>query len=188
MKIAEADKKIGDYILADQDKRVLNFIMDFIISSLFSIPFVVLMYISSDSVILSVLTYYLIRFLYYFITEYFLGKTFGKYETQTKVISSSCFTKPNLIQLVGRNILRFFSILSAVDDEKLAIHDKFSGTLVVEDIEKKKVLLSKYLYAFIFLMIGTIRAIYMVEKGFDLFGMFIIIVSFGAFFYKIMRK
>lgn len=75
-----------------------------------------------------------------------------------------------------------------MDDEKLAIHDKFSGTLVVEDIEKKKVLLSKYLYAFIFFMIGTIRAIYMVEKGFDLFGMFIIIVSFGAFFYKIMRK
>lgn len=115
--------------LAVEDDRASNFISDFINSSFIAI---FIIYFTHYNFLISTILYYSIRFIYYFLLEYFIGRTIGKYLTQTKVVDSKG-NRPNIMQLIIRNMTRFFSLISGVNDKERAIHDQLSNTFVIKD-------------------------------------------------------
>ena len=124
-----------NFTLASLNQRMENFTIDFIISSSLG---VLIAYLSSTSFLNFIIIYYVVRFVYYFIFEYYFDRTLGKYDTQTKIVNIDN-SKPSIFQLVKRNLSRFFSLISAVDDEERAIHDIFSQTFVITDKNLKKI-------------------------------------------------
>ena len=121
--------------LASEEERGTNLKIDFIVSSLFGC---VVASITCTNFGMAIIVYYGIRFLYYFLTEYYFGKTSGKFETRTRVVNI-LGDKPSKIQLFKRNICRFFSLTSAVSDHEIAIHDRLSGTFVIQDTKGKQI-------------------------------------------------
>ena len=73
-------------------------------------------------------------FIYYFILEYFLGKTIGKFITKCIVLNKEG-EKPNFKQILFRTITRFIIIefVSFFQKEPLGWHDRLSSTYVVYD-------------------------------------------------------
>ncbi len=126
---------------ANEDERTENLMIDFFISSILAI---VVMSFTYKNLLTSILTYYSVRFVYYFCFELILGKTLGKYQTQTKVVNKN-EGKPTFLQLIIRNLVRFISISSFVGDDKRPIHDKISNTLVIKDFSHKKIEIKKNL-------------------------------------------
>ncbi len=142
----------GTHILANEDKRHSNFIIDFALSSLLGVLLSLPIHYFFKSWFISILTYYIVRFFYYFYSEYKYNKTPAKFHTQTKVIvldSSSLSLKSLFI----RNTTRFISLISAISDDNFAVHDSLSNTLVVEDMEAQKVNMKYYYRISLFLLI-----------------------------------
>lgn len=121
--------------LAHEDNRADNFGIDLSISSSIG---VLIAYLTYTSFGYAVLIYFLVRFCYYFCFEFYLGRTLGKFQTQTKVVTING-EKPTILQLIKRNISRFFSLISGVSDKERAIHDILSNTFVVKDLGLKKI-------------------------------------------------
>jgi uncharacterized RDD family membrane protein YckC len=127
------NEKYKNLNLASQNSRGDNFVIDFFVSSLLAI---VVIYFTYYNIFLAILIYYVVRFLYYFVFESVTGKTLGKYQTQTKVVNLKN-VQPNKTQLLKRNLVRFVSLTSAINDKETAIHDSFSNTFVVNDLLTK---------------------------------------------------
>ncbi len=121
--------------LSTSDNRSENFMIDFWLSSVLGIGFVLL---TNRSFLVSIITYYVIRFLYYFLFEFMYQRTPGKFETQT-IVTNTDGGKPSVFQLLKRNLSRFFSLFSFVSDSEKTIHDEISGTVVVKNIKLKKI-------------------------------------------------
>ena len=115
--------------LATQDDRSENFRIDFLISSTIAIFITILTY---DNLIFGILTFYIVRFMYYFSLEMIFGQTISKLQTQTKVVNKKG-EKPSVLNLLIRNASRFWSLLSGITDYERAIHDKLSDTFVIKD-------------------------------------------------------
>ncbi len=129
------NKKYPNLYLADENDRGDNFSIDFLFSSLIGIFFASSYY---ENLITTVLVFYFIRFLYYFGFEVSLGRTPGKYQTQTIVVNRNG-EKPKLSMLIIRNLSRFISIISGVSDEERAVHDSLSNTFVIKNTALKKI-------------------------------------------------
>jgi hypothetical protein len=121
--------------LSNSDSRTENFIIDFWLSSVLATIFILLI---EKNIWISIVIYYSIRFLYYFSFEYFYQRTPGKFETRTMVINNNG-KKPSAIQLIKRNLSRFFSLVSFVSDSEKTIHDEISKTSVIKNINLKKI-------------------------------------------------
>jgi uncharacterized RDD family membrane protein YckC len=78
--------------------------------------------------------YFVLTFLYYFISEYYFSKTIGKLVTHTTVRSRD-LNKPTTKQLIIRTFARLipFEQISFVMDSKVGWHDRFSKTIVIAD-------------------------------------------------------
>lgn len=118
--------------LANHDARVNSFFIDFLISQVLGFTFwISLSYL--DQALLGFLLYFIVRFLYFFLSENKNGKTIGKKITKTKVVTING-EKPNIAQLIKRSLLRNFTlILSFISDDFQAFHDKYSKTYVIND-------------------------------------------------------
>lgn len=133
MKSTTEDSK--NKFLSTSDIRSENFIIDFWLSSLLAIGCVLL---TDRSFWVSISTYYVIRFCYYFLFEFIYQRTPGKFETQT-IVTNNSGGKPSIFQLIKRNLSRFFSLFSFVSDSEKTIHDEISGTCVVKNLRLKKI-------------------------------------------------
>lgn len=73
-------------------------------------------------------------YVYYVVSEYYLsGKTFGKYMTQTIVVTPAG-QPPNLNQVLMRSALRLIPLEGFYLFLKpQSLHDEWSGTLVIEE-------------------------------------------------------
>lgn len=133
MKSITEDSK--NKFLSTSDIRSENFMIDFWLSSVLATFFILLI---DKSIWVSIITYYVIRFFYYFLFEFMYQRTPGKFETQT-IVTNTDGGKPSVFQLIKRNLSRFFSLFSFVSDSEKTIHDEISGTLVVKNLRLKKI-------------------------------------------------
>ncbi|RBW62924.1 hypothetical protein DS884_01010 [Tenacibaculum sp. E3R01] len=133
MKLIKENNK--EEAISNSDDRSENFIIDFWLSSLLSYLFILLF---DKGILISILLYYLVRFSYYFLFDFFYLRTPGKFETQNKVVNEKG-GKPSFFQLMIRNLSRFFSLVSFVSDSEKTIHDEVSKTLVIKNIKLKKI-------------------------------------------------
>ncbi|AUP79256.1 RDD family protein [Flavivirga eckloniae] len=143
------NKKYKNLNLANEEERGENLIIDFIISSILGLA---IAFLTFKNFTLVLLTYLLVRFIYYLVFEYLFGRTPGKYQTRTKVVNR-IGEKPTLIRLAKRNLSRFISILSGISDDERALHDSFSNTFVVKDNELKKIELKQPMISIFYLSI-----------------------------------
>jgi uncharacterized RDD family membrane protein YckC len=76
----------------------------------------------------------IVIFVFYFLQEFFFGKTIGKFITKTRIVDKTG-NKPSLILLVLRNISRLipFDALTYLSKEKRGLHDIFSSTYVIKN-------------------------------------------------------
>ncbi|EAQ38292.1 RDD family protein [Dokdonia sp. MED134] len=125
--------------LASEDDRSENFRIDFLISSTLGIFISILTY---ENLIFGILTFYIVRFMYYFSLEMILGQTISKLQTQTKVVNKKG-EKPSVLNLFIRNVSRFWSLLSGITDYERAIHDKLSNTFVIKNKSLRKFKINK---------------------------------------------
>ncbi|WP_281990052.1 RDD family protein [Aquimarina aggregata] len=129
------NEKYKNLKLAIEEERAENFIIDFILSSVLGL---IVSFLTFQNLVFAFFVYTILRFLYYFCFELLLGRTPGKYQTQTKVVRMNN-KKPTITQLIIRNSSRFVSIFSGVSDHERAIHDNLSGTFVIKDKTLKKI-------------------------------------------------
>ena len=123
------NKVFSNLFLASENERAENFGIDFTISSFLAL---IVIYFTYSDVKIAFLTYFVVRFIYYFSFEIIFSRTPGKFETLTLVVNSEG-NKPSIFQLLTRNIIRFISIFSGVSDNERAIHDSISNTFVIKD-------------------------------------------------------
>ena len=145
------NEKYKNLNLANEEKRGENLIIDFIISSIFGVA---IAFLTFKNYTIAFLTYILVRFIYYFTFEYLYGRTPGKFQTQTEVVNETG-KKPNIGQLIMRNICRFISVLSGISDDERAVHDILSNTLVIKNTELKKIEIKKPLILTFYLILLT---------------------------------
>jgi uncharacterized RDD family membrane protein YckC len=76
-------------------------------------------------------------FAYYFVFEYRLGKTPGKFLTRTQVVTVGG-GKPDRAAILARTAVRFipFEWVSFLQRNPVGWHDSLSGTMVVEDRDR----------------------------------------------------
>lgn len=151
------NKKYKNLNLANEEERGENFIIDFVISSIFGI---VIAFLTFKNFTIAFLTYIIVRFIYYITFEYILNRTPGKYQTQTKVLNRKGL-KPTLVQLIKRNLSRFITIFSGISDNERAIHDNFSNTFVIKNIELNKIEIKKPLIFTFYLIVMTCFVYYL---------------------------
>lgn len=136
--------------LAPQGKRLANLLVDKVVTviiqyaALFS--FVAFITFSAemddskedDMIFLLFMPFmiliYLAPVIYYILMEHFLGKTLGKYLTNTRVIGKFG-QKPSLAQIIGRSFSRFipFEAFSFLGGNGYGWHDSLTNTRVIED-------------------------------------------------------
>ncbi len=131
-------------------KRLGNFIIDYIVSSLLVGGLVLVvavvwgifvsetLFAGLDGMnpwIDRIVTFALRVGLYYIPLEYFTGKTIGKMITRTKVVTQDG-EKPELGEIITRNLTRIFAIeiFSFLSENPIGWHDKAGNTMVVDDI------------------------------------------------------
>ncbi|MDG5489938.1 RDD family protein [Psychroserpens sp. SPM9] len=139
-------QKYPEHHLANETERGENLGIDFILSSILGVGAVVIYFLIIDDYepipfkikATAFLIYLAVRFAYYFCFEAIYGRTPGKFQTQTKVVDKHG-NKPNLFQLLIRNLVRFISVLSGISDDERAIHDSASNTFVVQDSQLKRI-------------------------------------------------
>lgn len=137
--------KFIDFNLASEDARIENFYIDFILSSLIAAPIATYFYIETDSILYLIAIFYSCRWLYYMIFEMICGRTPGKFETRSIVVGAKK-QRPHFLRLAIRNWIRFYSVLSAVSDDEIALHDKLSKTFVIQDKSLKKINFKKIVF------------------------------------------
>ena len=78
----------------------------------------------------------IVMFFYYFIMEFYLSRTFGKYFTKTLVVKHNG-GKPNLKSILIRTLVRFIpiEIISFLSSNSRGWHDTLSVTYVVNKHE-----------------------------------------------------
>jgi len=121
--------------LANEDDRGENLIIDFVISSFFGL---LIAYLTFKNYLIAFSIYFAIRACYYFVFELVSGRTLGKYQTQTKVVNKNG-NAPSALQLIIRTLSRFLSVFSGISDDERAVHDIFSNTFVIKDLELRKI-------------------------------------------------
>ena len=112
--------------------RFINFIFD---TSLFLVIMMAFFYISKDVIDrenvkwISVVAY----FFYYFLFEFFSGKTPGKMVTKSKVVSISKTKQNFFTQILFRTLMRFipFDLLSYFFSFR-GLHDRISNTSLIK--------------------------------------------------------
>lgn len=126
--------------IADKGARAGNFLVDFILIFLLWLIQVVIINLLFTSIAYDIpdffrMYFFVCYFLYYFITEYFFGKTPGKYFSKTIVVNR-LGKKPNFKAVFIRSIFRltFHDQFSFVFGQGL--HDSISGTKVVNNSRK----------------------------------------------------
>lgn len=120
--------------LADENIRSENFIIDFLWSSIIAL---LISYLTFKNYTIAFFVFITIRFLYYFLFELFLGRTPGKFKTQTIVVNKANL-RPSISQIGVRNLIRFFSLISGISDQERAVHDSVSNTFIAHDLTLKK--------------------------------------------------
>ena len=138
------DDEVGTiyYELASKGTRFLNYIIDYAIIMIVLITLMVLYFVSvgpngydfeNESDLKFYVFTYAIYFIYYFLFEYFTGRTIGKLLTKTKVVTIEG-EKPDVGTTIGRTFCRFipFEAFSFFGSESDGWHDKFSKTMVVK--------------------------------------------------------
>jgi uncharacterized RDD family membrane protein YckC len=139
--------ELDNSLLANNGKRFLNYILDFVFIFIFAILLSVLYGIiilvfglsnslenSSDSQLNFVGL--IMMFLYYFLTEAFIGRTFAKFITGTVVVDEYG-EKPPFSSIFKRTLCRFipFDGLSFLGNPGKGWHDSISNTYVVHKKE-----------------------------------------------------
>lgn len=112
--------------------RFINFSIDSLIYFLLVVGFLWFLkdQISKEDARLIFITGY---FIYYFILECAFGKTIGKMITKTKVVSENSKSRPSVIQVSIRTIVRMIPayFLSYFFIGK-GLHDHFSKTILIK--------------------------------------------------------
>lgn len=137
-------------LLASRSKRFLNVLIDLFIVYLFTIGIGALIngigvvtgnyqvadWIASLSPTENALFGLIVMFFYYFIMEFYLSRTFGKYFTKTLVVKHNG-GKPNLKSTLIRTLVRFIpvEIFSFFNSNSRGWHDTLSVTYVVNKHE-----------------------------------------------------
>ena len=137
-------------MLASRTKRFLNVLIDLFIVVLFTIGIGALIngigvvtgnyqvadWIVSLSPTENALFGLIVMFFYYFIMEFYLSRTFGKYFTKTLVLKHNG-GKPNLKSTLIRTLVRFIplEIFSFFKSNSRGWHDTLSVTYVVNKYE-----------------------------------------------------
>ncbi|MDB5228193.1 MAG: putative rane protein/domain protein [Bacteroidota bacterium] len=139
-----SDKNVLDFVekinykKASLGKRFVNYVIDvfFFVLLVLAIQYISVTTnlthnIAENSILLFLI---LSMFCYYVFMEYKFGKTFGKFVTRTKVVSTSG-TELTLGQCVKRTLCRFipFERFSGLINNEIFWHDSIPNTLVVED-------------------------------------------------------
>ncbi|MFI5171731.1 MAG: RDD family protein [Chitinophagales bacterium] len=116
---------------AENWKRFVNFIIDYVIIILIFAAIAMASSIQKDSAIYIIV--YAVFFTYYTSMEYIFGRTVGKFITGTIVIREADLEKISLSQALGRSITRFvpFEVFSLIGSQ-LGWHDKWTNTAVVK--------------------------------------------------------
>ena len=156
--------------LANETERGDNLGIDFIISSIFGLTAVVIYFATLEygshipfkNKAIAFSIYLAVRFVYYFIFELWFSRTPGKFQTQTIVVNKDG-GKPNVIQLLTRNIVRFISIISGISDDERAIHDVASNTFVIQDSNLKKIELKRFWHLLTTIAIGLLWMYYILK-------------------------
>lgn len=123
------DYTYNEYTLASVDERSDTFRFDFALSSGLAGCSA---YFFMEDMNVAIAIILVIKFLYYLLPEYFFGKTFGKMITHTKMVSADA-SKPSMGRLLIRTTLRALTFVNFVSDDRFAIHDRYSNTIVVKD-------------------------------------------------------
>lgn len=137
-------------LLASKTKRFFNLLVDLFIVYLFTIGIGALIngigvitgnykvadWIISLSPTENALFGMIVMFFYYFIMEFYLSRTFGKYFTKTLVVKLNG-SKPNLKSILIRTLVRFIpvEIFSFLNNNSRGWHDTLSVTYVVNKHE-----------------------------------------------------
>lgn len=131
-----------ELVLATNEKRFLNYILDSIAAFVFMFLCLTATFAtgildadSEDDEPLTTLMVYGIYFLYYVLIEMISGgKSFGKLITKTKVVTLDG-GKPTLGQFLGRSAARFipFEPFSFFGTPGKGWHDSLSKTLVIDE-------------------------------------------------------
>jgi hypothetical protein len=166
--------------IAHRNKRIHNLIIDTsiiyltfysIVSSFFSInvytqPFTLREY----------LFLYAVTFFYYFLFELFFHKTPGKYFTKTKVIMKNGAPADSL-HILTRSLIRllYIEILSFAGLYPVGWHDKYSGTIVIDQDPQGK--LPDFIEAIIKIMKILLYIIIVL-------GILLLIVGIGILIYR----
>ncbi|MBT3209774.1 MAG: hypothetical protein HN704_12690 [Bacteroidetes bacterium] len=119
-------------------KRFINFLIDTVsILILFFLSLKALLFIlelsnydfNLDINIILILLYVI----YYMVFEGITGRSFGKYLTHTKVVSSNN-NRPTFMQIFIRTLVRliFIEVISFLSKNPNGWHDKLSNTKVIE--------------------------------------------------------
>jgi hypothetical protein len=124
-KFIERKANIG----ASKTKRFINYIVDRIISLI-----LVLLLMSIIPLSIKGISFFPLLFLYYFLTEYFFNKTFGKFLTKTRIVNSKG-EKPTTKELLIRSLCRFipFESFSFLSSNGKGWHDSISKTSVIDE-------------------------------------------------------
>ena len=121
-------------------RRLLNVILDGIPIACINYLFLILigeetiLKTAFDFSIKSILYSALVTFLYYFISEWLLGKSLAKYITGTKVFFLDTGSKPSMTNILLRTLGRFipFDFVSFFSSNPVGWHDWLGGTIVAE--------------------------------------------------------
>ncbi|MEH6535444.1 MAG: RDD family protein [Psychroserpens sp.] len=163
--------KYPEHNLANETERGENLGIDFILSSILGILVVSIIYIITPYANLGFEEYlkgfgvYLsVRFVYYFGFELLYSRTPGKFQTQTKVVNKDG-VKPNIFQLLIRNISRFISVFSGISDDERAIHDTISNTFVIQDSKLKRIASRQTMILLFNLLLGVFWIYFFTKKS-----------------------
>ncbi len=148
--------------IASRDQRIVNSLID-------GMPIFVLLYLITGSLNMSTLNFIVINvvivFFYYFIFEMLFSKTPAKFLTKTKVITKNG-NSINYKVIFLRTLIRlipFEGISFLFVQHPIGLHDKLSGTLVIDEssgsgitkpwLNKIGIILKIILYIFLALML-----------------------------------
>lgn len=134
-------------LLASKEQRFYNFIIDSIIVYIFCLAIgttIILVgevttsynltnWVDDTLLIEKIFFVFAIYFLYFYITEMYFSRTFGKYFTKTMVVFRDG-SRPKMIAVIVRTLSRFipFEGISFLGKRNRGIHDLFSDTYVVK--------------------------------------------------------
>ncbi|MCF8296201.1 MAG: RDD family protein [Saprospiraceae bacterium] len=124
---------ITDAYRANGGKRFANLLIDSIIINFLYFGLLYVLDVASDYETLFLISYPM-QLLYYWIMEYYYGKTIGKMVTKTKVVDING-NRPSSSMAFTRSICRFipFNALSFLGTPPRGWHDTIAKSFVVRD-------------------------------------------------------